>query len=290
MELGFIGLGAMGHAMATNLLKAGHRLRVWNRSPDKAADLVALGALPVATPAEAVGADAIVFTMLADDAALHAVVSGPDGFGARLGAGGIHVSMSTIAPQTAQALAALHAERGAAYVAAPVFGRPDAAAAAKLWVLSAGPAEACARVQPLLAALGQKVFPLGSDPAQAHVLKLGGNFLIMGAIEAMAEAMALGEQYGLPRQTLVDVLGASIFPSPIYLNYGAQIAAHDYRPARFKLSLGLKDANLVLYAAGKAGVAMPLAQLAQGRLAAAVAKGRGDWDWTASALGASDPA
>ncbi|WP_028311235.1 NAD(P)-dependent oxidoreductase [Derxia gummosa] len=283
MELGFIGLGAMGHAMAMNLIRAGHSLRVWNRSPGKADDLVALGAQEVATPAEAVGADGIVFTMVADDAALHEVVTGPGGFGERLGADGIHVSMSTIAPQTAQALAELHARQGAAYVAAPVFGRPDAAAAAKLWVLGAGPEAACKRVQSLLETLGQRVFPLGDDPARAHALKLAGNFLIMGAIEAMSEATDLVEHYGLPRETLMEVLGQSIFPSPIYINYGAQIARRDYREARFRLALGLKDANLVLYAAGKAGVEMPVAQLAQGRLAQSVALGRGDWDWTAFA-------
>jgi 3-hydroxyisobutyrate dehydrogenase-like beta-hydroxyacid dehydrogenase len=290
MEAGFIGLGSMGHAMAANLLKAGHTLRVWNRSKDKAADLVAQGARLVDQPCDVVEANGIVITMVADDAALTEIVSGPGGIWEKLGAGGIHLSMSTIAPHTAATLAELHRAKGTAYVAAPVFGRPDAAAAKMLFILSAGPAAACGKVQPLLEAMGQKVFPLGEDPRHANILKLNGNFMIMGAIEAMAEAMTLGEKYGVPREKTIEVLTQSIFPAPIFVNYGKQIAGHAYAPARFKLSLGLKDANLVLDAANRMHMPMPLAQLMQGRYQSALAKSRGHLDWTAVALNVAEDA
>ncbi len=290
MDIGFIGLGSMGQAMAANLLKAGFKLRVWNRSADKADALVALGATRVQHPADAADAAGIVITMVSDDAALRQVVHGDHGIGESLGRGAIHLSMSTIAPQTAQELATAHATRGTDYVAAPVFGRPDAAAARMLFMLCAGPQEARQRVQPLLEAMGQRVFELGDDPVAANVLKLSGNFMILGVIEAMAEAMTLGERYGVARERTVEVLTQSIFPAPIFVNYGRQIAAHAYQPARFKLALGLKDADLVLAAARKVAVPMPLAQLLQGRLLSALARDRGEFDWTAAALGVSEDA
>ena len=290
MDIGFIGLGSMGQAMAANLLKAGFKLRVWNRSADKADALVALGATRVQHPADAADAAGIVITMVSDDAALRQVVHGDHGIGESLGRGAIHLSMSTIAPQTAQELATAHATHGTDYVAAPVFGRPDAAAARMLFMLCAGPQEARQRVQPLLEAMGQRVFELGDDPVAANVLKLSGNFMILGVIEAMAEAMTLGERYGVARERTVEVLTQSIFPAPIFVNYGRQIAAHAYQPARFKLALGLKDADLVLAAARKVAVPMPLAQLLQGRLLSALARDRGEFDWTAAALGVSEDA
>ena len=290
MDIGFIGLGSMGQAMAANLLKAGFKLRVWNRSADKADELVRLGATRVQHPADAAEPAGIVITMVSDDAALRQVVHGEHGIGERLGRGALHLSMSTIAPQTAQELAAAHAASGTDYVAAPVFGRPDAAAARMLFMLCAGPQAARQRVQPLLEAMGQRVFELGDDPVAANVLKLSGNFMILGVIEAMAEAMTLGERYGLARERTVEVLTQSIFPAPLFVNYGRQIAAHAYQPARFKLALGLKDADLVLAAARKVAVPMPLAQLMQGRLLSALARDRGELDWTAAALGVSEDA
>jgi 3-hydroxyisobutyrate dehydrogenase-like beta-hydroxyacid dehydrogenase len=290
MDIGYVGLGDMGHGMAGNLIAKGHKVRVWNRSPDKAADLVAQGAVLAARPGDTVEANGIVFSMVADDAALERVVGGPDGILAKLGPGGIHVSMSTVSVETTRRLAALHAERGAALVAAPVFGRPTAAAAAMLFILCAGDAAACAKVLPLLGDMGQKVFPLGADPAAASIVKLGGNFMIMGVIEAMAEAMALVEKYGVPRQKMMDVMTESIFPAPLYVNYGKLIAAHSYSPAGFKLSLGFKDANLVLAAAERARVPMPLASLMRDRFLSAMARERGELDWTATALNVSEEA
>ena len=290
MEVGFIGLGSMGHPMAANILKAGHSLRVWNRTKDKAGDLIAAGARWVDRPADVMEEDGIVITMVSDDAALHGVTDAADGLGEKLGRGGLHVSMSTVSPATAAALAAYHRARGSAYVGAPVFGRPEAAAAKKLFVLAAGPAAACERAQPLLEAVGQKVFNLGEDPVHASVLKLGGNFMIMAAIEAMAEACTLGEQYGLAREKLIDVMTQTLFPAPLYANYGRQIATHSYTPAGFKLRLGLKDANLVLNAANRVNVPMPLAQLMQARFQSGVAKSRGDIDWAGVALNVAEDA
>ncbi|MFJ1469772.1 NAD(P)-dependent oxidoreductase [Massilia orientalis] len=290
MEIGYVGLGGMGHAMASNLISKGHTLRVWNRSPGKAADLVAQGATLVEHPGQAAAGDGIVFTMVADDAALEQVVGGPDGIAARLGPGGIHVSMSTVSPETTQRIAALHAERGAAFVAAPVFGRPTAAAAAMLFILVAGEAGARDKVLPLLETMGQRVFPLGDDPVAASIVKLSGNFMIMGVIEAMAEAATLCEKYGVERSAMMDVMTQSIFATPLYVNYGKLIAQHDYANPGFKLSLGFKDANLVMAAARKAHVPMPLASMMHDRFLSALAKDRGELDWTAAALNVSEDA
>jgi 3-hydroxyisobutyrate dehydrogenase-like beta-hydroxyacid dehydrogenase len=290
MEIGYVGLGGMGHAMASNLMDKGHTLRVWNRSPGKAADLVARGATRVEHPGQAVASDGIVFTMVADDAALDQVTCGPDGIAAALGPGGIHVSMSTVSPETTRRLAALHAERGAAFIAAPVFGRPTAAAAAMLFILCAGAEAARNKVIPLLETMGQRVFPLGDDPVAASIVKLGGNFMIMGVIEAMAEAATLCEKYGVERSAMIDVMTQSIFATPLYVNYGKLIAAHDYANPGFKLSLGFKDANLVLAAADRARVPMPLASMMHDRFLAAMAKERGELDWTAAALNVSEDA
>ncbi len=290
MEIGYVGLGGMGHAMASNLISKGHTLRVWNRSPGKAADLVGQGATLVEHPGQAVAGDGIVFTMVADDAALEQVVGGANGIAATLGPGGIHVSMSTVSPETTRKLAALHAERGAAFIAAPVFGRPTAAAAAMLFILAAGDAAARDKVLPLLETMGQRVFPLGDDPVAASIVKLSGNFMIMGVIEAMAEAATLCEKYGVGRSAMLDVMTQSIFATPLYVNYGKLIAQHDYANPGFKLSLGFKDANLVLDAATKARVPMPLASMMHDRFLSALAKDRGELDWTAAALNVSEEA
>jgi 3-hydroxyisobutyrate dehydrogenase-like beta-hydroxyacid dehydrogenase len=290
MEAGFVGLGSMGLPMAENLVKSGHALSVWNRSREKADALVAQGARLADSPADVSHADGIVITMLADDRAVEDVMLGQEGIMEKLGPGGLHISMSTISPALSSRLEHLHRSKGAAYLAAPVLGRPDAAAAKLLYVLCAGQAQSRERARPLLEAVGQKVFAVGENPVHANIIKLGGNFMIMAAIEAMAEAMTLAEMHGVPRGQLMDVLTQSIFPAPLFVNYGKQIAAHSYEPARFKLSLGLKDANLVLGAANSVHLAMPLASLMQGRYQTGMAKGRGDLDWTAAALTVAEDA
>jgi len=278
MKIGFIGLGHMGSAMARNLLGAGHDVTVWNRSPDKAEPLVAAGARRAATPAEA-AAGAVVHTMLADDRAVEAVTFGPDGILAA-SAGAIHVGHSTISLPLAQRLAEAHAEHGSVFVSAPVFGRPAAAEAAKLFVVAAGPADAVARCQPLFDAVGQKSFTVGDRPPAANLVKLCGNFLILSAVEALAEAMTLGEKGGVAKAKLLEVLTGSLFGSPIYQVYGEILAEERFRPAGFAVPLGLKDMNLVSQAATDARVPMPVLAVLRDHLLSTIAREGDDIDWS----------
>jgi 3-hydroxyisobutyrate dehydrogenase-like beta-hydroxyacid dehydrogenase len=289
-SIAVIGLGAMGAGAARRLLDQGQRVKVWNRSAAKVTPLVELGAEAAESPGEAAADARIVITFLADDRALEEVVLGPDSVASRLGGGGVHLSMSTIAPATARRLAAAHAERGAAYVAAPVFGRPDAAASGQLWIVTSGDATAKAVVRPVLETLGQGIHDFGDDPAAAHIVKLAGNFLIAAASEAMAEAYTLGEKGGLDRVQLAEFFGSTLFPSRIYQNYGKAIAEHRYEPAGFKLKLGLKDLRLVLGTADACEMPMPLASLLHDRLLALAAQGHGEIDWTGIGLGVASDA
>lgn len=277
----------MGEPIARNLIAAGYELAVWNRTPAKARPLVEAGAREAAGPADVCTPGGVVFTMLADDRAVEDVV-GSDGFLERLAPGGVHVSMSTISPETSRRLAERHANAGSAYVAAPVFGRPEAAAAKKLWVVASGAAHARDRVLPLLRAVGQGIHELGEDPGAANVAKLCGNFLIAAAMESMAEAFTLGEKNGVPGRELAKLFGETLFGCPIYQNYGKTIAERKFQPAGFGLLLGLKDMSLVLDTAGKSRTPMPVADLVRRRLLSAAAKGREDWDWSALALGAGE--
>jgi 3-hydroxyisobutyrate dehydrogenase-like beta-hydroxyacid dehydrogenase len=282
MHISVIGLGNMGHPIAANLLKAKFDLTVWNRTPQRGDDLVAAGAKRAATPADASRAD-VVITMLADDATVEQVV-----FEQRLvellPRGAVHMSMSTISVRLAQRLAAAHAERGSLYVSAPVFGRPEAAAAAKLFVVTAGPESALQRCQPIFAAIGQRTFPFGDRPESANLVKLSGNFLIASTIEMLGEAVALTRKGGINPHAFVDMLTASLFAAPIYKTYGGLIADERYRPAGFRLPLGLKDVTLALDAARDAVVPMPVASLVRDRMIEALAQGHEDADW--SVLGA----
>jgi len=287
--IGFVGLGNMGQPMALNILKTSSQLRIYNRTPKKAEPLVAQGAQAVGSSAEAVESGGIVITMLANDAAVEEVVHSKD-FLERLKPGGIHLSMSTISPYTARKLAALHAKTGSFYVAAPVLGRPDQAAARKLTIYVAGPPAAKERVQPILHALGQNVFDLGEDPGAANVAKLCSNFLIVSAIEAMSEALTLAEKQGMERSTLMNILAQTSFNCPIYQNYGKIIAEKDYAPGGFSFALGLKDVELIEEIAGEARAPVPLADLARDRFLAGLAKGRANLDWSAISLGALEDA
>ncbi len=288
--IGFIGLGQMGKPMAANLLAAGYRLRVYNRSAGRVQELGAAGVTPAAKPVEAAVPGGIVVTMIANDQALEEVVQGMGGFGEVLGEGGVHLSMSTVAPATARRLAAYHADRGSTYVAAPVFGRPEAAAARKLWICVAGAPAARSRVQPLLDVLGQRVYDFGDNPASANVVKLAGNFLIVTALEAMAESFALAAKNGVDPARFATVMNETLFGGPIYQNYGRLIASGIYEPAGFKLSLGKKDIDLVQQTANESRVPMPLASLLHDRLLSGLARNRGDLDWTALALSVREDA
>jgi 3-hydroxyisobutyrate dehydrogenase-like beta-hydroxyacid dehydrogenase len=264
MNVGFIGLGAMGAAMVRNLLGKGVSVTVWNRSRAIVDELAAEGAIPAATADEAFAAD-IVLTMLAHDAAMREVLV-DSGVLARARKGVVHVNHATISADLAVELAALHAELGLGYVAAPVFGRPPVAQAGGLNVLSAGAPDAVAKARPVLEMLAAKVWPLGEDPVRANALKLAGNFMIISAIESMGEAVALGEAYGVAAPDLLDMLSSTLFAAPIYKVYGAMIAERRYSPPGFAAELGLKDVRLVLDAAEAKGLSMPLADLAEASL------------------------
>lgn len=281
MEIAFIGLGGMGAPMARNLIAAGHRLRVWNRSRERAAALVDAGATLAASPAAATaGADAAI-TMLADDGAVEAVTFGADGLVAGLGAGAVHAAMSTISVACADRLAAAHRDRGQGFVSAPVFGRPDAAARAELFVIAAGAAADVERCQPLFEALGRRSFVVGERPSQANIVKLSGNFMIMAAVEAMAEAMTIAGRHGVDRATMLGVITGTLFDSPIYRNYGAMLVKDSFRPAGFAAELGLKDMRLLDAAAEQARVPAPLLGIVRDRLRGLVALHGPDIDWAA---------
>jgi 3-hydroxyisobutyrate dehydrogenase-like beta-hydroxyacid dehydrogenase len=281
--IGFIGLGHMGRAMAGNLLKAGYRLHVYNRTPEKAAPLVAQGATLMSHPSDTAERGGIVLTMLADDHTVESAVFGETGILERLGPGGIHLSMSTVSPATARRLAEHHSRYQTAYVAAPVFGRPEAAAAKKLWISLSGPHAAKDRVKPILGALGQGVFDFGEEPGAANVVKLAGNFLLASAIEALAEALTLAEKNGVDRMKLASMLSQTLFACPAYQTYGEAIAQERYQPAGFLMSLGLKDITLVLQTAAASAMPMPLASLLHDRFLSAVAQGGAELDWAAVA-------
>lgn len=288
--IGFIGLGNMGGAMAGSLLKAGYRLHVYNRTTGKAAPLLAQGATLMSHPCDTAERGGIVLTMLADDHAVETVVFGEKGILERLGPGGIHLSMSTLSPATARRLAEHHSRHQTAYLAAPVFGRPEAAVAKKLWISLSGPHAAKDRVMPILEALGQEIFDFGEEPGAANVVKLAGNFLLASAIEALAEALTLAEKNGVDRMKLASMLGQTLFACPAYQTYGEAIAQERYQPAGFLMSLGLKDINLVLQTAAASTVPMPLASLLHDRFLAMVAQGRANLDWAAAALGVAGDA
>lgn len=281
MKIGFIGLGSMGAGMALNLLKAGHEVTVYNRSPAKAAPLVAAGAVAAGAVAEACHGREAVMTMLADDAALTAVVEGEGGVLAHLPPGALHVSCSTISVALASRLTDAHAERGQSYVAAPVFGRPEAAAAGDLFVAAAGAGAALARAQPLFDAIGKQTFVLSDIPSRANLVKLSGNFLIACVIESLGEAMALVGKGGIDKKQYLDFLTATLFGAPVYRTYGALIADPSPRPVGFAAPLGLKDIRLTLAAGEELRVPLPVASLLRDRFLSLLANGGEGLDWSA---------
>lgn len=280
MDIGFIGLGTMGSRVAENLVKAGNKVRVWNRGRAPVEALARLGATPVATAREAFAGDA-VFSMLADDSAVHEVIdplldSAPNGL--------VHANLATISVNLARELATRHRNYGLEYVASPVFGRPELAAAGKLTVVVAGEPQAVTKIEPLLAVIGQRTWPLGAQPERANVVKLAGNFMLGAAVEAMAEATAMAWHNGVAPDDLLDVLTNGVFTAPAYQMYGMAIAKQRYEPAGFKVSLTLKDLRLVLAAADEAAVPMPLADVVHGSLLEAVANGNGERDLASLAV------
>ena len=280
MHTGFIGLGHMGAAMAANLLKAGHEVTVHNRRADKAAPLIALGATRAARLADASRGNAVM-TMLADDHAVEDGVFGDGGILATLKPGAVHVSCSTISVALSRRLAKAHAAAGQLYVAAPVFGRPEAAAAAKLFVVAAGTPNAVAIVSPLLEAIGRRTFVLSDQPESANLVKLSGNFLTATVIEALGEAMALVGKGGIDPHEYLDLLTSTLFGTPVYRTYGGLIADRQFEPAAFAAPLGSKDISLALAAAEELRVPMPLASLLHDRFLTLLAQGGDRLDWSA---------
>jgi len=285
--LGFIGLGNMGEPVAENLRRAGYDLRVYNRTRSKAAALTEKGAVPVTNPAEAAPAGGVVFTMLADDRALEEVCLAEPSFVERLGKGGIHVSLSTISPATARRLAKHHEKYGVSYVASPVFGRPEAAAAAKLWVCLAGPALAKKNVEPMLKAIGQGTFDFGEDPGAANVVKLCGNYMVASTVATLAEMLVLAEKNGVSKTAMAEMIGKF---SPLHHGYASIMAEGRFEPAGFRLVLGLKDINLILETAAASVTPLPLASVLHDRWLASVAKGRENLDWSAVILDVAEEA
>ncbi|WP_284667775.1 NAD(P)-dependent oxidoreductase [Myxococcus sp. SDU36] len=284
MKVGFIGLGNMGLPMAASLAAAGHELAVWNRTESKAAPLKEQGARVARSPAEVARGAEVVFSMLADDAAVTSAVFGQDGLQAGLAPGAVHVSSSTLSVALSERLAKTHASAGQRYLSAPVFGRPTAAASKQLWVVAAGPKQDVDRCRPLLETLGRGLTVLGDSAPAANVVKLSGNFLIASMMEALAESFALTRKSGIEPKVFLEVFQSVFARSPIFEGYAQLIAEEKYSPAGFKMRLGLKDVELVLGAARTAEVPMPLASLVKDQFLGGVAQGHGDLDW--SALGA----
>jgi 3-hydroxyisobutyrate dehydrogenase-like beta-hydroxyacid dehydrogenase len=281
MKIGFIGLGSMGKGIAARLIGAGFEVHAWNRSPAAVDALVAAGAHAAATATDA-AKTGVLHSMLADDSAVRAILL-DGGVLDALPRGGVHINHATISVALAKELAALHHKRGIDYIAAPVFGRPDAAAAGKLHVLAAGRAAAIERVKPQLQAIGQSLWPLGEAPERANIVKIAGNFMIASAIETMAEATALTRAHGVSAGDFLDVLTGTLFAAPVYKTYAALIAQRRYAPPGFGLKLGHKDAGLTLDAGLDARVPLPFANVLRDGFLDAIANGDGDLDWSALA-------
>jgi len=283
MKVGFVGIGNMGSAMARNLIKAGHTLVLYNKTRARAEELRPLGAQVVGTPAEAASGTEALITMVADDHAVEDMIFGHGKIIDSLPAGAVHISMSTMSVAMSHRLLAAHREKKQHYIAAPVFGRPDAAAAAKIFIAAAGPADQIERCRPLFDAMGQKTFVVGEEAPAANLVKITANFLITTVIESLGEAFALIRKSGVDPGKFLEVVTGTLFSAPIYRTYGAMIAADNFEPVGFRMPLGMKDNRLALAAAEAASVPMPMASLIRDRMLAATAQGMGEADWAAIA-------
>lgn len=286
MKITFIGLGSMGAPMARLLIDAGYDVTVHNRTAAKAQAFAESGARVADTPREAVTEAEVLITMLADEHAVQDVLD--DGLNA-LPRGALHISMSTVGVDYSRQLGERHVQHGQRYVAAPVFGRPEAAAAKKLWIVAGGHAEDRARARPLLDAIGQGVIEVGDDPISANTVKLAGNHIIAGMMQSLGESFALVRKAGVSAEQFLDIINR-LFKSPVYENYGNNIVAEQFSPPGFKLRLGLKDMRLVLAAADASETPMPLASLLHDRMLGALVQGMGDLDWSVVGRLAADEA
>lgn len=282
-KIAFIGLGNMGSGIAANLIRAGFDVTLFNRTRQKLAPLLAVGGRAAPTVAEACAGADILVTMLADDAAEEAVSLGSDGGIAHLRQDALHISHSTIGAAMARRLAEEHEKAGQHYLSAPVFGRPDVAAAGKLSILTGGKADLVERARPLFEAIGQKVFPMGDKPDSANIAKLGGNMLIATVIESLGEVLALAGKAGIDRADYLEMLTSTIFTAPVYRIYGDLIVGNKFEPAGLAAPLGLKDIKMALAAADELRVPLPIGSLLRDRLTALLAMGADELDWSAMA-------
>lgn len=282
MKVGFIGLGNMGAPMARNLIRAGHDVTVFNRTRAKAEPLAADGARVADSVAHAVSGCEVAVTMLADDQAVQQAIFGAGGMLPALPPGAVHMSTSTISVEMSKALAMAHTAAGQGYIATPVLGRPEAAAARKLWVIAAGPPSLVERSRPLIAVLGRGVTIVGGDPWQANVVKLASNFMIVSLIETLGEAFALLRKAGISIHQFLEIANP-LFGSPVFEVYSQLIADEKYEPAGFRMKLGMKDVRLALAAAEEQAVPMPLAGIVRDHFLQGIALGYGDQDWSAIA-------
>jgi len=282
MKVALIGTGNMGEPIGLNLIQAGHELVVYNRTREKLRPLGDAGASVADSPAAAVRGVEVVITMLANDDAVREVMLDEGAIISALGRGAIHMCTSTISVRLSKELAQVHGARGQGYVAAPVLGRPDAAAGRKLWVLAAGPREQVERCRPLMDAIGRGISVMGDEAWQASLAKISMNFLLASMLEALGEAFALARKSGVDEHRFLDVVN-NMFNSPVYANYARMIADKKYQPAGFRVKLGLKDVALALEAGGDAYVPLPLASLMRDQYLNAIAFGQGDADWSSLA-------
>jgi 3-hydroxyisobutyrate dehydrogenase-like beta-hydroxyacid dehydrogenase len=276
-----VGTGAMGAAIARNLVKAGFEVAAWNRDRSRLAPLLDAGVIEVEDPQE-VFASGVVFSVLADDTAVREVFL-DSGALQRAGEGAVHVNLATISPDLAEVAAAVHAEQRVGYVAGPMFGGVPVAEAGKLNIVTAGEPELVERVLPMLQAVSSRVWPVGRAPRQANVVKVAGQVLIASAIQSMSEAVTIGERGGVDARTLVELFTSTITPGPVYTNYGRLIAAEKYAPAGFTPVLGRKDVDLARAQAASTGMRLPVGDLLSELLTQAIEAGHEHADWASLA-------
>lgn len=281
MKIAFLGLGSMGQPMAHNLLKAGYKVTVWNRSPAAATPLINDGAKLCQYPADIAGYE-VVISMLADDVITHDVMIAQGALDS-LAAGAVYINMATVSNDLTRKMASYCSEKGIHYISAPVLGRVDVAAAGNLNILAAGEPDQLRRVQPVFDVLGQKTWHFGDNPEQASTVKLAANFMLATVIESVGESAALVKAHGIEPKDFINMLTSTLFSAPVYKNYGGMIAEERYTPAGFKLTLGLKDVRLAQQAAEEKNVPMPFASVLRDNFIDAIAQGDGNLDWSALA-------
>ena len=277
----WIGLGNMGLPMARNLHRKGHHVRGYNRTPEKARELSALGVQVFPSITEAISGQSIVATMLSDDQSVRSVLEGASGLFELLPPKGIHLSFSTLSPTFVEEMTQEHERRGQVLISCPVFGRPDRADAATLTIVTAGDPDVLASIDDLFRSLGSDLFHVGDRPSKANWVKILGNFTLGGLLETLSESLSLGERAGINPKTLVEILDTALYHSPVFRGYGNLMATENWDPAGFRMKLGLKDIRLVLKESDALEVALPLADLIHSGFIAGINRGYGDLDWSA---------